>query len=859
MSDKIYNLTLPDGTTIPVPAWAREATLNVLVEQLKIGGKLNSSLIKEVADLNLDTDEIEDSIKHMFDSLEEVKRQETDDEKKARAGFAKGIAKATSDVVDALSDTSQPLSTMTKNAELAAGWLGKGGGSWLRNSKMLGEAFDGAGEFIASAADGLGDAFFAYAGFVAGQLESFAKAQANMINAGAIFFDASGSFQKLRESASNAGITYNQLSEIAVQYGTSLQVLGNGVSGGVTEFINQFKELNDASNQFGDFGLSNEQLAAGFAEFIEVSRLTGRVNSETSDASTLLQGSYHKLMQETTSLAALTGKSRDQLLAEQNEAMKNPTTAAALIRLREGGFGEEADVIETIVRQFANTAEYLPSGVSEMIQTAIGVAYGELEAGENPANIDLRAALRAADPSGNVSAILNTTGVDIMGKIQTAVANGATPEELRTFVFQEIAALEDLMPEIRMNTGETSAYAAMVLDFTNKSILANKDFNTLLNGTQQERDEAYRDLQAKMLVSGTATVALNELTTLFLQAQTKLTPDLEKSAGFARLVAGGMEQLANILNGQVQDQTDTGIGGGKIDFSEITTDDRDTQLQLMEESGELNPEFTDEIGDADVLEFNQAQMEAFKSMMDMSGGTIHVVNDPVHGEVVKMPHPIFPGTNAFMKARQFGGTVTPAANSQGYVVGEAGPEYFEPSTDGRIIPFSEMTSIIESSARAIHAFTAAAEKVDVSLLPTIGDNQEHKDVNIETPMPPMPTDIIDSFLGFINPLTSLLNPFSTTTPNATIATNAQPTTEPATINTTTASTVNDNNNNQIVQNIRPVSQESSNNTNAPDFEQFKSHIEELATVKETYRGVVMALRDEVKKYQRINTTGRTFG
>ncbi|MDA9302350.1 hypothetical protein N9Q27_00070 [bacterium] len=897
MSDKVYNLTLPDGTTIPVPAWAREATLSVLVEQLKIGSSLNKSLIKEVTDLNLDTDEIEDSIQDMFTSLENVKLQESEDEKKARAGFAKGIAKATNDVVDSLSDTSQPLTTMTKNAELAAGWLGKGGGQWLRNSTALAETFEGAGDFIAGAADGLGDAFFAYAGFVAGQLESFAKAQTNMINAGAIFFDASVSFDDLRESAAASGITYNQLSEIAMQYGTGLQVLGRGVSGGVTEFLNTFKDLQETSEAFGDFGMSNEQLAAGFAEFIEVSRLTGLVNNRTQDASGVLEQGYTTLLQETTALAALTGKSRDQLLAEQNEALKNPTTAAALIRMEERGFGDEAEVISSIVRQLANTAEYLPAGVSDMIQLAIGTAYGELEAGENISNVDLRAALRAADPSGSVSTILNSSGIDIMEKIQTAVANGSTPDDIRSFIYEEIAAIDEgIDADIRMNTGTLSDYAAMVLEFRTKSILADKDFATLLRGTEEERNAVYADMQQQLATSGTATLALNDLTKLFLQAQSKLTPDLDKSAAYARSIAGGMEHIANLLNGQTSADNDSGIGGGlnPLVTAQITTEQRDQQLNDGLEDGTIPENYEDPIGDAPVLEFDQAIMDEFIGMMTQSGGTPDSFTDIIHGEVMRMPHPVNRGVTAFMKMREFGGTVTPAANNHGYVVGEAGPEYFEPTGDGKIIPFSEMTSIIETSARAIDAFTSAVGKIDLSSISdftqtTLQSLAGKMVENVMTEVDTVDTASLGAFggqgsmvidgiginelLGDLNIPNSALDlqaqfesgvgldvfggsdtPVTPTT--VTKTENSQPINE---LNTSTVGTVSNTSNNQIVQNVPPSPNQTNNNSNSPDFEEFKTKMQELASVKETYSSVIMALRDEVRKYQRINDTGRTFG
>ena len=122
MADDNYNIKLPDGSTVPVPGWAREVTLRVLVDQMKIGIDLNNRLIKEVQALNVDTNDLEDAIKQMFENLEDAKREETDEEKKSRVAFAKEVAKTTGDIVDRFSDTSKPLTSMVDNMQS----LGKG-------------------------------------------------------------------------------------------------------------------------------------------------------------------------------------------------------------------------------------------------------------------------------------------------------------------------------------------------------------------------------------------------------------------------------------------------------------------------------------------------------------------------------------------------------------------------------------------------------------------------------------------------------------------------------------------------------------------------------------------------------------
>ena len=118
----------------------------------------------------------------------------------------------------------------------------------------------------------------------------------------------------------------------------------------------------------------------------------------------------------------------------------------AAARIREAGFDGEADTIEQLMRDLSVASDYLPDGVSEMIQTAFSTAYSEAAENGDLSDVDLRAALRAADPTdGVLSGILNQSDINIMGKAQELIDEGATPQDVRDFFFQEILKRHEIL------------------------------------------------------------------------------------------------------------------------------------------------------------------------------------------------------------------------------------------------------------------------------------------------------------------------------------------------------------------------------------------------------------------------------
>ena len=131
------NINIGDGGTIAVPKWAQEITADTIVNQLKLGNKFQRDLIKNLANLSIDTNDFEKELTLIFERLRKRQEQIAEAEAKSRREFAKDIAKKTNDIVNELSDTSEPLTKMTELAGNFGKALG-GLGGMLKDSKDLG-------------------------------------------------------------------------------------------------------------------------------------------------------------------------------------------------------------------------------------------------------------------------------------------------------------------------------------------------------------------------------------------------------------------------------------------------------------------------------------------------------------------------------------------------------------------------------------------------------------------------------------------------------------------------------------------------------------------------------------------------
>ena len=676
------NINIGDGTTIAVPKWAQEITADTIVHQLKLGNKFQKDLLKNLSDLTIDVKDFEKELTGIFERLKRRQEQIAEEEAKSRRKFAKDIAKKTSDIVNDLSDTSKPLTKMTELTGAFGSALGDMTGSFLKDSKALGAA----GEMFKKAMPGLnlaGDALMAYVGFQAGRIEQFAAAQKSMIDAGAIYYESAAEFDKLYQNASAAGITYTQLANIAAGYGTALQSLGTGVSSGTKAFSEFFKDINETSDKFGDFGMSSENLANTYAEFIDVQRLTGSINRDTIGVQDKLRQGFQELMLETTALASLTGKNRNEMLQRQMAALKDPRNAAALIKMREAGLVDQADAAEQIIKQFASGTEEFGQ-VGATLSNALAEELSTTK--DNIEDFDIGDVLRQTDRV--LYGVLQEHAPDFLSGINDAVRTGQVEgDNLGTFVYDQFMGMREALADqdiFQGAVGPSNEYAKMVLDLQNIAILTEKTFGNVKNMTDAEL-AAFQDQTGKNAgEAGKATVAVNDLITTFLEVQNALTYPLNKSADIAEFLSGALKGALDRLKN----------GGEENNSPPPPTASLDGYDQAYSDALEADPNFTAEPLDLkhELMEYDAGVLARHEEMMRQSGGTTETKQDPLYGTLTLVT------TNSGPRWMMPEGRATggPVDAGETYLVGEQGPEFIEPGMKGNVTSFSKTTEQIKA-------------------------------------------------------------------------------------------------------------------------------------------------------------------
>jgi hypothetical protein len=317
MAENIYNITLPDGTTVSLPAWATDETLRRLVAETSASKKLDEKLLKVLSGIVHETGSIDNILRDLKNTTQrETKKREILDRK-----TQKSVGRFTTSAIRAakgMGDTSKPLSssldmmkgsieTLFKDMDSGSTKTGKSLSRHASKTMKMYSAFGKATGLAVSAILGLN----------AKKFEQFEESQKRMIDAGAAFLENDTAFHDLYKKSIQAGVSYDTFTQLVQQSGTALLSLGDGVSSGQVRFLSMFKDLNDGADKFGDFGLRSADMMQEFAEYVEMERLKGTVgDAKTEAGQKKLRDGFADLMFETTALANLTGiKSKEQRAA----------------------------------------------------------------------------------------------------------------------------------------------------------------------------------------------------------------------------------------------------------------------------------------------------------------------------------------------------------------------------------------------------------------------------------------------------------------------------------------------------------------------------------------------------------------
>ena len=676
MADQ-HNIRLPDGTTLSIPAWASDVTMSNLARQMDLNLDFQNALFKEIKGLIVNGEELTTAVKRAQDQDVKQREQIAKEEVKARKQFAKTLIKRTNDIVGRLSDTEKPLTTGIDMLGEFKDSLGNNKDKAADGKKKL-SIFQRIMKIAGSTANLGADASLAYAGFMAAKLEEFAKAQTNMIDAGAIFYDSASEFDTMFRDARSLGITYNAFSEIVSQYGSALQGLGTGVSDGTTVFMDTFKAVDTLGENLGDFGLRSQQIAQGLAEYINVQRLTGAVDRNTIDASEKLSQGFSDLMVETTALAQLTGKSRNKIIQDRLAVQQDANVVAALNMVREASGSDAADQMSSIFDQLADISDEMPEQSQLLIQAIAKEAMsrqGEVE------GFDIRTFLTESNPA--FMAILDQNS-PIIDNINNAISTGeglATDNE--SFIVKGFAELDLSAYNFQQMVGQgNSDFFNNYMELQKGQMLIQRNHKNRITKSDQEYQQYVTDTEGKLGESSEITETMNEVTQQFLQAQDALTFPINEASKVASGLAEALEDMADYF-----DREDT-----------LSTD-AETPDQAMTRQREAA--------------MAENQLMAIPVAPSMSEEEMRR-----QGSMTPAPDPnqfLMDKVNSFPTARYMGGEIRAG---QEYMVGELGAEKFVSGEKGYMYShkdtlkmFQEETAAVMKAARAVSDMYQASQKL----------------------------------------------------------------------------------------------------------------------------------------------------
>jgi hypothetical protein len=539
-----YNINLPDGSSLPVPAWATEQTLQSVAQMLSKNNLSVDIITDLMQENNMDVSDVAAKMSQLADVDKQEAKQRLQEAKKQGKNFG---AKLTG-VLDKFNNTEKPLSSLVdmatglgKEIKEGASSFGKDKSKISKGSGVMSGVLDKLGKGMGVA----GDIAVVYAGFMAGKAEEFAKAQQNMIDSGAIFFENAAAFNALQTQARDAGIGYEKFTTIVGNFGSAMVGLGGNVSNGAVEFAVLAEKLNDASDQFGDFGMTSENLAEGFAEFIETQRMAGNIDRTQVGYGDKLVKAYQELLIETGSYASATAFTRKQMLESYTEAMSAPVFAGTmkiLDKLGETGTKEAAQQIQhqlTLLNKAGVTD--IAGPLLGAFEQALSSSTGDLQ------SFDITSYL-AENGGEQLIATLDNVNSTLLTDINTAIRNG---EKISGDMLQDlVAAYETVKPGMVIPAGATDGLMGYMKRTQNQIEEFRLKTKAVSEMSAEEREALKNKHKKDLEGAGKLTKVMNDVTEGYLKAMDALTLPMDTFSNVLEGVTTGIQKATgNMVEG----------------------------------------------------------------------------------------------------------------------------------------------------------------------------------------------------------------------------------------------------------------------------------------------------------------------
>ena len=560
---KVHNITLPDGSTIPVPAWATEDTMLQVTQYMAATNKVDQKFLGLMKNLGADVNDLQKEISNLVGGVKNSSKNKTAlDAAEASSKGYKTVANAVMKASNFFGDAEKPMTGLVS----AAGTLNEG----LKNldegfmKRLIPEGSKLAGFFskFGGTLDVATDAGLAYLGWNAAKFEQFAEAQKAALDAGAIFYSSGDQFDQLYSRSMDAGVSYNIMMDAVNQFGGTLTGLGGSVSAGADNFVHMFGNLNEMADQFGDLGLSSKDMLNQYGQFLEYARLSGQLGGATLDAGDRINKSFINLQIEATGLANLTALSKSEAMQRQLAAMTEPLTVLGTSTLRDNGQIAQAGMVDEFVKQLGLIAPEVPE--FQGLLDALG-----REVAETSDNIEIFDIGRRLD--GNLRGAIDTAlGTDFIPTLNEAVRTGNMANaDAQTFILEALANVDQ--EKLASSGAASGSILRLVQDIQAGGFRIKKNFDNYLSMSEEERKKYLEETGKAMEQSGQSVVIMNEATKQFYQLQDAMTLPMQGTADMFEYVTEGLQK------------------GAKFIKSALGLDDEEDDFGSFKEDGDQTP------------------------------------------------------------------------------------------------------------------------------------------------------------------------------------------------------------------------------------------------------------------------------
>ena len=565
MADKQYNIVVPDGTTVSVPAWATEDTLSRMAQATARSTLVSRQMLKSTKKVLKADKKVLDALDNIIETTKaNAATDETTGEivSNALIGASRSVLKTS----DFFGDAEKPLSSMVGAVSTLASKLN--GPDGTGGLKAVMGRMKGMGNFMKKFGGGIGvlsDVALALAGWNAAKFEKFASAQKLMIDSGAIFYQTAGEFDQLYKDSMRSGIHYVEFAETIQNFGGTMTALGGDVSSGSKAFIGMFKSLSESTDVLGDLGMQNKEMMTMYASYLETQRLVGAIDAGIANQGKGLEDGFKNLVVESTALASVTSLNRGDALNRQMAALSDRFLAAGTQKLEENGMTEQAGAAKALVKQLALFKDQGP-GSEHLEELARSLNKNVFEFSGNIEKFDVRTGM-AAETRGAIDKLMP----ELFGKINTMVRTGEmTSVEANTMLLNEFSKIDMTKLATAGAPAGSMIAAIQAIQASGRMIMLN--FGNMMGMDEETIQKLYDESRLNQGVAGTTVKAMNDASKMFLTMQDAITLPMASLSSGVKGLAEWFETHTTTLKDWKNDLFNSNTNDNSIVDNEATAD-----------------------------------------------------------------------------------------------------------------------------------------------------------------------------------------------------------------------------------------------------------------------------------------------